>query len=115
MTSEMEALTNLYREVYEDGFFIKEYAGACGVGDLRDLDYICKEADQSRSAMIETLGLGELVDLGYPGIGATRDERIRNAWTAAKTAREKGELPRLVATRTEAGLPVTDPKRLGTF
>jgi len=113
--SELEELTELYRQLYEDGFFVKEWQGMAAVGDLRDLDYIAQEASESRERVLEVLSLGEAVDLCWPGSGETRAERIRDAWEKAKDGRERGQLPRLVATREAAGLPVSDPHELGTF
>lgn len=113
--SEHDELTDLYRQLYEDGFFVKEWQGAAAVGDLRDLDFIAQEAGKSRSEVIEVLSLGEAVDLCWPGSGDSRVERVRDGWEKAKQGRERGQLPRLVATREAAGLPVSEPHRLGTF
>jgi hypothetical protein len=113
--SEFEELTQLYEELWEDGFWVKEWQGVAAVGDRRDIEHLAEKFNDSVENVVSALGMGECVSLSYPGQGATRVERIRDGWKQATTAREKGALPCLVEVREGLGLPVTDPIRLGTF
>jgi hypothetical protein len=102
----------------EMGFWIKEYRELCGVGDLRDVEYLAEVAEDGPLELEEAINrmpLGLVVDLALPGAGLTRVERVRSAWQAARLARDRGGLPRIVRVRERAGLPVEGSKPLGTF
>lgn len=116
MTSEdiTDELRKLYDEVYEDGFFIKEFQKLTGVGDLRDLEYLAKVSHKELDEAVKLLSMGETVDLTTPGFGSNRVERLKNAWADAKKRRAKGEFPVMVEVRTKLALP-SIPKQLGTF
>lgn len=114
-SEEYEALSKLYGEVLEDGFFIKEYQGIAAVGDIRDLDTLCEEAGKTGDEVIDMLGLGEVVDLAAPGKGESREEAIRDGWNQAREYREAGYWPRLAKAREKAGMEVGETKQMGTF
>jgi len=113
---ERESMDDLIRLIRKDGVFVLGFAGGgAAVGDLRDLDYLAEAAGIERDEALGKLGMGHVIDLACLGSGATRLERIRTAWEDARHLRDLGDFPRMVAVRERLGLPVTDPKELGTF
>ena len=118
MTDELPDLVRLYEQVYADGFFVHEYfAGFAAVGDLRDLQHLAASVKPpvTPDDALQAMSPGELVDLTVPGEGTTRVARVRDAWRKAQDYRARGGFPRLAAVRERLGLPVQDPKPLGTF
>jgi hypothetical protein len=40
--TEYDVLVRLYEQIYEDGFFIREFERIAAVGDVRDLEYLAR-------------------------------------------------------------------------
>lgn len=90
-------LDKAYGEAYSERCFVREFGGETGedgiaaVGEMDKLAEI--EFRLGKEVDPQKLGLGDLVELAYPGTGKTRAERVRDGLRHVLEARKKYQDP----------------------
>jgi hypothetical protein len=99
MTSrrEMEELKKVYAEAHEQGYYFKELKGCAGCGRIESVELLIAgghvhDGITDLESFIGAMNLGDMVNLTWPGFGATRVEACRAALKAAQEAYARREV-----------------------
>lgn len=75
---DLDQLTKIYKEAWEQGIWLKEWGGnLCAAGCVKEVETI--EEKTGEEIDIDKLTLGDCVNLAWYGHGATRIEACLNA------------------------------------
>lgn len=88
-----EALTDLYAEIVENGYWVKEFLDQAHVGRIEDVIQIAQDREISQQEAHESLTRDDVRNISAPGRGIGRVERVRAAYEMAMKYHENGWLP----------------------